>query len=436
MGFFKKKEEENLSKDIIESNSIPSNSNVSVNTDKLTADVDKLKSSMEANSELRQVYSEKFSRINENIGELKNMLVDREKDISKIEVAATKAADLVSEVQPEALLSEVRKGDVKIEGLKDKLESYHELNHTIMDELKDIKRVVKTFRGIDDVRDMLKDAHKDIGTFEKIEDIVESHSDKIEDVYTDFLKKFDEFKEFKDSLNDIKQKIGGYEEEFDKIKDSNKEVIKKSEFNNFSTKIHDFINALEKKLKDVHVSMSFIEDIKELVSSLESEIGTIISEVGDVKKQVKHHSEFEPLLGLLKSKYENNEIVIASLKENMDKIEEKLLAQQELDTSDFEQRMLILEKTTSRIDETIDGFSEGLIVTTDGQFEVINKMQEQINYLTDKLDNSAQSETIKKLENKVDHLSNKLDDAEEREAKIIHSVQNVISLIERLSKEK
>ncbi|OVE74803.1 hypothetical protein BVX95_01020 [archaeon D22] len=442
--FNKKKEEEK------EEKISPSEESDEISPDKvfkLVADVDRLKSSVEAESEIRQLNSERFMRVDEEIGELRNMIIDREKDLSNLEVKATKAADLVSEVQPEALMGEVRKFDLKIDSLKGKLESYHELNDTIMEELKDIRRSVKVFRGVDEVRKMLEDAHKDIRTFAKIEGKVESRADKIEETYDDFLKKYQDIDQFKKLADQLTSKFTDYENEFNQIKESNKDLIKKAEFNDFSSKMHDFVSTLENQMKDMNVSVGFIKELKDLVTSLEDEIGSIVAEVGDVKKSLNtSKEEIGKLSSDIASKSGNDELMISALRTEIEGIQKQMeaLANKDADL-DFmaEERILVLEKSFNELNDKLDNVSEVVQIAADSKNNQndessnavvegkITALEKSFNELNDRLDgvsevmqisadvkNSKNDESsnavvegkIAALENSIGHLSSQLED--------------------------
>jgi len=77
----------------------------------IEAELTKMKSSLEALNEVRKANAEQFTRISEQIGELRGALMDTNKAVGSIEVAATKAVDMVNSVQPDKLMIEVRKSD-------------------------------------------------------------------------------------------------------------------------------------------------------------------------------------------------------------------------------------------------------------------------------------------------------------------------------------
>src|SRR3989338_5440298 len=82
---------------------------------KLTADVEKLKAQFSTFYELQKASTERFSNITEQIGSLRSMMIERDKDSQKLEAKTTQAIDLVKTVQPDKFMVELRKMDSKIE---------------------------------------------------------------------------------------------------------------------------------------------------------------------------------------------------------------------------------------------------------------------------------------------------------------------------------
>src|SRR3989338_5402217 len=77
----------------------PSSGEASIN--QLTADLDKLKAQFSTFYEMNKAATERFTRINEQIGELRTMILERDKDGKMLEAKATQAIDMVQTIQPE-----------------------------------------------------------------------------------------------------------------------------------------------------------------------------------------------------------------------------------------------------------------------------------------------------------------------------------------------
>ncbi len=112
---------------------------VKTGNEKADIEFTKIYAQLESFAEIRKANSERFSRNSEQLGEVRGMIVDTNKAMSKIEVAATKAVDLVESVHPEKLMIEVRKQDGKVEALRANIESNEAIMKDLMGEVKKMR---------------------------------------------------------------------------------------------------------------------------------------------------------------------------------------------------------------------------------------------------------------------------------------------------------
>jgi hypothetical protein len=68
----------------------------------LSADIIKLKAQFDQFAEMRKVFNERFTRTNEQIGELRGMIMDSNRAMQDVEVKTVKAVDLVEAVHPDS----------------------------------------------------------------------------------------------------------------------------------------------------------------------------------------------------------------------------------------------------------------------------------------------------------------------------------------------
>lgn len=207
---------------------------------KLTADVEKLKAQFSTFYELQKTTSERFSRINEQIGELRSMMIEREKSGQLLEAKATQAIDLVKTVQPDKLMIEMRKGDSKIEALRANLESTENIINNVVNELKDVKNKINVFRGMEQVISLNEEVKKELLDVKKIQAVVERHADKVETIFTEMQKKFSDFVKFNDTVKDLDKSFKQISSDFDSIKIKMADLASKKEVENLISKFDDF----------------------------------------------------------------------------------------------------------------------------------------------------------------------------------------------------
>ena len=252
MSFFKKKKieeesrEENAEADAEAEPEVPvaappeKSEQGDISLAKLTADVEKLKAQFSTFYELQKTTSERFSRINEQIGELRSMMIERDKSGQHLEAKATQAIDLVKTVQPDKLMIELRKSDSKIEALRANLESTENIINNVVNELKDVKNKINVFRGMEQVISLNEEAKKELLDVKKIQAVVERHADKVETIFTEMQKKFSDFVKFNDTVKDLDKSFKQISSDFDSIKIKIVDLASKKEVENLISKFDDF----------------------------------------------------------------------------------------------------------------------------------------------------------------------------------------------------
>ena len=211
-----------------------------VSLGRLTADVEKLKAQVGTFYELQKTSAERFSMINQQIGELRSMMIERDKAGQHLEAKATQAIDLVKTVQPDKLMIELRKSDGKIEALRANLESNENIINNIVNELKEVKNKISVFRGMEQVLSLNEEAKKELMDVKKIQAIVERHADKVETIFTEMQKKFTDFVKFSDTVKDLEKSFKQISSDFDSIKIRISDLASKKEVENLISKFDDF----------------------------------------------------------------------------------------------------------------------------------------------------------------------------------------------------
>jgi phage shock protein A len=207
---------------------------------KIQADVEKLKAQFSTFYEIQKTTSERFSIVNQQIGELRSMMIERDKTSQHLEAKASQAIDLVRTVQPDKLMIEIRKGDSKVEALRANIESNENIVKNVLKELKDVKNKIAIFRGMEQVINLNEESKKELLDIKKMQAIVERHTDKVETIFTEMQKKFADFIRFSDNVNDLEKSFKQISTDFDSMKIKATELANKKEVENLISKFDDF----------------------------------------------------------------------------------------------------------------------------------------------------------------------------------------------------
>ncbi len=200
----------------------------------------KIKSSLEALNEVRKANAEQFTRTSEQIGELRGALMDTNKAVGAIEVASTKAIDMVSSVQPDKLMIEVRKIDGKVEALRANIEANETIMKDIMREMKEIRGQMSFYKGVDQVIKMNNEIKQELVDIKKTEGIVGKHADRVETIFVEVEKKFYDFEKFNEAVKELDRSFKKIGSDFDKARVTVDEKADKKEFVKMVDKFTDF----------------------------------------------------------------------------------------------------------------------------------------------------------------------------------------------------
>jgi len=233
----------------------------------VSAELNRIQVKLESFDEIRKANAERFSRISEQIGELRGMILDTNRSASSMEVKITKTNDLVETVQPDKLMIEVRKTDGKIEAVRANIESNEAMIKTVVSELKDLRNKIAFFRGIDQVMKLNEDIKKELTGIQKVKATVERHADKAETIFSELQSRFQEVDKFAGQLKELNETTKQLNDAADTLKvqmakKSDRQEVEKlmKKFNEFEVHVGNVIDLMSRKAKDLNDA--FGSDVK------------------------------------------------------------------------------------------------------------------------------------------------------------------------------
>ncbi len=231
----------------------------------LKAEVEKIKAGVEAFGEVRKSFTERFNHLSESIGELRQMILDRDKTIQEIELKALKAYDLVNTVQPEKTMIEIQKQEAKIEALNANLEGNEAIMDRVMEELKEAKRKIEFFRGVEEIVKLSEETKKELIDIKKVESRININADKVETIYAEIRKKFQRLDMFDSELKEMKVTGEQNLKDVGMLKEKAATLATKDELDALVQKVKRYIDIL----KELEKKSSMSRDIDKLRGILE-----------------------------------------------------------------------------------------------------------------------------------------------------------------------
>lgn len=233
---------------------------------RMSTEIDKLKASVESFGEIRKATTEKMTSLSEQIGELRAMILDRDRTIQQLELKTSKSIDMVESVQPDKLMSGLQREDAKFEALKANLEGNEAIMERLMEELKEIRKKVEFFRGIEEIVKLSEEVRKELVDIKRVEATIHTQTDKAETIYAELRERFQKIELFNDKIQEIKAGNTQNTDDLVNLKAKLDNLVDKAEFDKLSNKIQRYIDAL----KDLNKSSALNKDLSQLKSILQT----------------------------------------------------------------------------------------------------------------------------------------------------------------------
>ena len=234
---------------------------------KLSTEVDRLKAGQEAFQEVRKSFTERFTRLSEQIGELRSMILDRDRTIQTIELKSIKAIDLVESIKPDKFMMDIERQNVKIEALKANLEGNEAILDQVMEELKEMRRKMSFFRGIEEIIKLREEIKKELIGIKKIEGTISIQTDKVQTIYTEMRRKIQDLDNFNSQLQESRANIEQNSKDVDFLKTKIINFAEKEELDKILDKVQKYTESLKELQKKTPLSRD-IEKLKTLLGEI------------------------------------------------------------------------------------------------------------------------------------------------------------------------
>ena len=233
----------------------------------LGVELERLKAQFESFKEIRNAFNERFTMISEQLGEMRTMIMQKDKDISELEAKAMMVIDLVQTVQPDKFMVEIKKQDGKGEALKASIESVDAIVKRVLDELKDVRDKMAVFKGMDQVVKMNEEVKNELINIKRIEAVSMGHADKVETIFMEMQKRFKDLDMFKDSLNELSVNMKTVNSDLESIKVRVSESVKKIEVEKIFTQLKKQAEVLAKAAEKSPLAKD-LEELKDLLEKI------------------------------------------------------------------------------------------------------------------------------------------------------------------------
>ena len=257
---------------------------ISISEEKL----EELKEKIAAIEEYTKAFQDRFSQVNQQIGEVRSETMSNEKSLAKLSADAVEAVDVVKQVKPLDLRTDYEKANQRVEELEEKIKSNKEMVEDAMKELEDFRRKSKIFIGTKGLLKLNDDVKKDLISVQKVLSQVKFNADKSENIFLEVKKGYADSQRANKIAENLNEAYSEIKKEMDKLEVGFADFPKREEL----VKLRE---ELEEKIEESNKATEEFEKEKEKNKKLEDLIEKLVLASEDNRKEIekleKHDSK-------------------------------------------------------------------------------------------------------------------------------------------------
>ena len=174
---------------------------------------------------------------------------------------------LVESIKPDKFMMDLERQNVKIEALKANLEGNEAILDQVMEELKETRRKISFFRGIEEIIKLSEEIKKGLIGIKKIEGTINIQTDKVQTIYSEMRKKIQDLDTFNSQLQESKANIEQNSKDLDILKTKIINFAEKEEVDKILEKVQKYSDSLKELQKKTPLSRD-IERLKTLLNEI------------------------------------------------------------------------------------------------------------------------------------------------------------------------
>lgn len=257
--------------------------------------IEKMDGKLDIIDRFRNDMDERASHLAEQIGELRSMIMERERSFDRIKTDFEKVKDTVSGLEPMKLRKILDKREMEIMENKAKLEKIESLVKALSEENKKFRALMTKIKSFENLVDISYDIDRKLSKIKEVKDYADKIASKVENVFSELNMKVSE-------LENQKEKIAKLDEltiELTKMLDE------------VTLKLSRFIE--KKDLKE------FENEYKEKFEKLKTSLKTEVSAKKQPSVAKTEVSELYPRIAKLKSVVDGQNTIIKNIIQRLEK---------------------------------------------------------------------------------------------------------------------
>jgi hypothetical protein len=298
---------------------------------KTLMDVEKLQAEVNALKEVKFHADERIKELAEAIGEVRSLLFQRDAAIKEMEAKVDKVEEIVSDIKPEKITSQLKKREAEIAENLVKIEKLEKISDDLSKQSRKSQKILENIKSMENLVEASKEIESKLERINELKSGIERQAGKTEKLYFEMDRRLSEFLALKEKTT--------------KVDDLTKELVKS--LDELKIKIDRAVTRedMEKSLKEALKPPETTENIEGLNKRKEEILGLLKNLEDQYNKGIISEKSYREVV-------EKNKGLLKELEEEMKKAETEKRPEDLISwLSQFEEQMKNLRIKTDLLEQ-------------------------------------------------------------------------------------
>ena len=194
----------------------------------LIVEIERIRGRLEAITDLKNQLIETTRTFSEEIGELRTMILDREKSFSKIEIGFEKINEIVKEIEPQTIRKNFEKKEQKILELEARIEKLERFSKELIKQTEKVREVIEKVKSFENLVSVAERVKKYLRQAEETKNYADRIAGKVETMFENVDNKIINFNEKTEKLDKVDEVLKELVPTVDKLQVEIKNEISKN----------------------------------------------------------------------------------------------------------------------------------------------------------------------------------------------------------------
>ncbi len=285
--------------------------------------IEELKAKIEMLEKLVKEFSGRFSKVNQEIGEIRQSAFSNEKSAGVAEKNSEMAVSFVKEMQPEKLTLYLKRFNSQVDVINERLGANRKFYQFLEGEVLKLKKKSDSLIGADALFKFNKELNEDMIELRKTNRLVKAQADKAEQIFINSKREILNNQKLSQMIIDLDSSYSSLGKAVEKLRLDYSRVISTKDFNDFRTSFEKRLSIVERYFSAFESIKSNNEKMLKMVESFalvsknnKKNISDIARVVGEknVPVPIDYNSKLNSLLSVIDSLADQLSVVKKKLK--------------------------------------------------------------------------------------------------------------------------